>query len=163
MRTLTLTCCLLAALTTACGGNAAKSEAQKTAAALSGADSAAAASNPQCKLFTPSELATYAGERLSAGEVAAMGSGCHWAAASGEGSVLIQVYPAEYHEPHRGAPGFRQVPDVGSKGFVESELGGWNAGAITGPDAVVVAVSGPKASDAVAIALLRETIARRRK
>jgi hypothetical protein len=82
---------------------------------------------------------------------------------SGEGSVLIQVYPAEYHEPHRGAPGFRQVPDVGSKGFVDSELGGWTAGAITGPDAVVVAVSGPKASDAVAIALLKETIARRRK
>jgi hypothetical protein len=163
MRTTTLTCCLLAALTTACGGNAAKSEAQKTAAALSGADSAAAATNPQCKLFTPSELATYAGERLSAGEVAAMGSGCHWAAVSGDGSVLIQVYPAEFHEPHRGAPGFRQVSDVGTKGFVESELGGWNAGAITGPDAVVVAVSGPKASDAVAIALLKETIARRRK
>jgi hypothetical protein len=163
MRTTTLTCCLLAALTTACGGNAAKSEAQKTAAALSGADSAAAAANPQCKLFTPSELATYAGERLSAGEVAAMGSGCHWAAVSGDGSVLIQVVPAEYHEPHSGAPGFRQVSDVGTKGFVESELGGWNAGAITGTDAVVVAVSGPKASDAVAIALLKETVARRRK
>jgi len=163
MRTTTLACCLVAALTTACGGNTAKSDAEKTAAAISGADSAAAASNPQCKLFTPAELATYAGQRLSAGEVAAMGSGCQWAAVSGEGSVLIQVYPAEYHEPHRGAPGFRQVADVGTKGFVESELGGWNAGAITGPDAVVVAVSGPKASDAVAIALLKETIARRRK
>jgi hypothetical protein len=163
MRTTTLACCLVAALTTACGGNTAKSDAQKTAAAISGADSAAAASNPQCKLFTPAELATYAGRPLAAGEVAAMGSGCHWTAVSGEGSVLIQVYPAEYHEPHRGAPGFRQVADVGTKGFVESELGGWNAGAITGPDAVVVAVSGPKASDAVAIALLKETIARRRK
>jgi hypothetical protein len=163
MRTTTLTICLFAALATACGGSAAQSEAKKTATAVSGADSAAAATNPQCKLFTPSELSAYAGERLSAGEVAAMGSGCHWAAVSGDGSVLIQVYPAEYHEPHRGAKGFRQVPDVGTKGFVESDLGGWNAGAITGPDAVVVAVSGPKASDAVAIALLKETIARRRK
>src|SRR4051812_49603225 len=120
MRTTSLACCLVAALTTACGGNTAKSDAQKAAAAISGADSAAAASNPQCKLFTPSELATYAGQPLSAGEVAAMGSGCHWAAVSGEGGVFIQGYPAEYHQPPRRAPGVRQGAAVGAQGLVGS-------------------------------------------
>jgi hypothetical protein len=41
-------------------------------------------------------------------------------------------------------------------------MGGWNAGAITGPQAVVVSVQGPAASEANAIALLSETIKRRK-
>jgi hypothetical protein len=75
---------------------------------------------------------------------------------------MIQVVPARYHEPHKGAAGFKNVPEVGTEGFVERSMGGWNAGAIAGPQAVVVAVQGPAASEADAIALLMETIRRRK-
>lgn len=165
MRTTHLGYCLLAGLLTACGGSDAKSEAQKTAAALRGEDKVEAANNPQCKLFTPAELKKYVGATLSAGHDAAMGTGCQWTA-SGDTSAMIQVVPARYHEPHSGAPGFRKVSDAdsgGTKGFVEQSIGDWNAGAISGSEAVMVSVGGPAASDASALALLRETIARRGK
>lgn len=48
--------------------------------------------------------------------------------------------------------------------FAPAELAkfvGWNAGAITGAEAVVVSVEGPAANEATAIGLLKETIARR--
>jgi hypothetical protein len=161
---MTVVSCLLAAALTACGGNgaAAQTSAAKTAAALTGEDKIAADQNPQCKLFTPAELAKYSGEPLSAGHGAAMGTGCQWMGRSQAGFVMIQVVPARYHEPHKGAEGFRKLPDVGTQGFVETDLGGWQAGAITGPQAVVVSVHGPAASDANAIALLTETIKRRK-
>ena len=80
MRTTHLGYCLLAGLLAACGGPSAKSDAQKTAAALSGEDKIEAANNPQCKLFSPAELKKYVGATLSAGHDAAMGSGCQWTA-----------------------------------------------------------------------------------
>ena len=151
--------CLVAATSIGCGGsNASAQSAGKTAAALSGEDKLAAAKNPQCQLFTPAELAKYSGEPLSAGHDAAMGTGCQWMGRSQNGNVLIQVVPARYHEPHKGAPGFKKLPDIGTQGFVEQSMGGWNAGTITGPQAVVVSVNGPAASEANAIALLTETI-----
>jgi hypothetical protein len=162
MRTMTVVCCLCVATLTACGGGAAAQTAGQTAAALTGEEKLAAEKSPQCRLFTPAELEKFVGGPLAAGRVAAMGTGCQWPARSGQGSVLIQVVPARYHEPHKGAKGFRRVPDIGTEGFVESSMGGWNAGAITGPQAVVVAVDGPAASDANAIALLTETIRRRK-
>jgi hypothetical protein len=120
VRTTALSCLVFAGLLTACGGG--QTEAQKTASMLSGADKLAADKNPQCKLFTPAELAKFVGTPLTAGRDAAMGSGCQWVAVSGTGSALIQVVPAQYHEPHSGAKGFREVPDVGSRGFVEQEI-----------------------------------------
>jgi hypothetical protein len=161
VRTSVFSCLVLAALLTGCGGG--QTDAQKVAATLSGEDKIAADKNPQCKLFTPAELAKYVGTPLSAGRDAAMGSGCQWLAVSGTGSAMIQVVPADYHEPHSGAPGFRNVPDVGTRGFVEQELGGWNAGAIAGGHSVVVSVAGAKTTDATAIELLKETIKRRTK
>ena len=72
------------------------------------------------------------------------------------------MVPARYHEPHSGAPGFKKLPDIGSRGFVENDMG-WNAGAIIGAESVVVSVSGPAANATTAIALLKETIARKAK
>lgn len=164
MRITILACCLLAAALTACGGSAAagaQADAKNTAAGLTGADKIAAEKNPQCKIFTPAELAKYVGEPLSPGHDAALGTGCQWTGRSEEGSATIQVVSARYHEPHKGAKGFRRLPDVGTRGFVEMSLGGWNAGAITGPQSVVVSVHGAAASEATAIALLKETIKRR--
>jgi uncharacterized protein DUF3558 len=164
MRTMYVVCCLsLTTLLAGCGGTGASAQsAGQSAAALTGEEKIAADKSPQCRLFTPAELAKFAGLPLGPGRVAAMGTGCQWLARSGEGSVMIQAAPARYHEPHKGAKGFRRVPDVGKEGFVESSMGGWNAGAIDGAQTVVVAVDGPAASDATAIALLTETIKRRK-
>ncbi len=145
------------------GCSAGQTDAKKTAAALTGEDKIAADRNPQCKLFTAAELAKYVGEPLSPGHDAAMGTGCQWEGGPDGDSAMIQIVPARYHEPHKGAKGFKKLPDVGTQGFVEMSMGGWNAGAITGPQAVVVAVRGPAASEATAIALLREVIKRRTK
>ena len=156
---------LIGALITCCGSVcfAGQTEAKKAAAALTGEDKIAADKNPQCKLFTAAELAKYVGEPLSPGHDAAMGTGCQWDGKSDSDSAMIQVVPARYHEPHKGAKGFRRLPDVGTEGFVEMSMGGWNAGTITGPQAVVVSVRGPAVSDATAIALLKEVIQRRTK
>jgi hypothetical protein len=164
MRTMTLVSGLLTLTLAACGGNGASAQtsAGKTAAALTGEDKIAADKNPQCHLFTPAELAKYSGEPLSAGHDAAMSTGCQWMGRSQTGWVMIQVVPARYHEPHKGAEGFRKLPDVGTQGFVATSMGGWEAGAITGPQAVVVSVHGPAANEANAIALLTETIKRRK-
>jgi hypothetical protein len=163
MRTTTATCCLLAAALTACGGTGAatQTDARKTAASLTGEDRVAADKNPQCHLFTPAELAQYVGEPLSPGHDAAMGTGCQWPGRSEGASAMIQVVPARYHEPHTGAQGFKRLPDVGTQGFVEMSMGGWNAGAITGAHAVVVLVQGPAASERTAVAFLTEAIKRR--
>jgi hypothetical protein len=158
--TITALSCFVIGLLTACGGAAAQSNAKAVTDALTGEEKLAADHSPQCRLFTPAELARYAGEPLGPGRVAAMGTGCQWLA-RGDASVLIQVAPARYHEPHKGAPGFRQLPEIGSRGFVEQSLGAWNAGAISGEKTVVVSVRGKDVTDATAIALLKETIARR--
>jgi hypothetical protein len=90
-----------------------------------------------------------------------MGMGCQWVAAHGSGDVIVAVVPAEYHERPTLAKGFKEVPDVGAKGFVAPDLGGWIAGAIVGKDAIRVSVSGAAADEAGAVALLKETIKRR--
>jgi hypothetical protein len=161
-----LACSLLAVAIVGCdrGAGSAQAEAdpKKIASALSGEDKVAADTSPVCKLFTPGELSKFVGLPLAPGRVAAMGSGCQWPASSGDGSALIQVVPADYHEPHSGAPGFKNLADIGRRGFVENDMG-WNAGTIVGSQSVVVSVSGPGANEATAIALLKETLVRRSK
>jgi hypothetical protein len=151
----------LVAPMTACGGGAsAQTNAQKMAATLSGDDKIAADKNPQCQLFTPAELTKVVGMPLGPGRNAAMGTGCQWLALSGDGFAMVQVVPARYHEPHSGAKGFKKLPEIGSRGFVENDLG-WGAGAIIGAESIVVSVNGTAANEATAIALLKETIKRK--
>lgn len=76
---------------------------------------ASAQTNPQCHLFTPAELAKFVGEPLASGHVAAMGTGCQWEGRSEEGYAIIQVVPARYHEPHKAAPGFKNLPTSGPR------------------------------------------------
>lgn len=155
----TLTTALLLILTS-CGDNVPK-DAQKTADALSGDAKGSAADNPMCKLFTPAELETYAGEPLNAAANAAMGNGCQWTAKDGEGDVMVVAVPSNYAEVPNLAEGFREVPELGEKGFAAPEMGGWVAGAIVGKDFIKVSVAGAKASADNAIALFRETAKRR--
>jgi len=150
-------------LLTACGGSQAadQSDARKAVAALTGDDKRAAANNPHCKMFTQAEVAKFIGEPVSAGRTAAMGSGCQWLATVGRGNVMVQIVPSNYHERPSLADGFKEVAGIGARGFVVPESGGWGAGAIEGKDAIRVSVVGASASEASALALLKEAIGRR--
>ena len=147
----------------ACGGaqKPAVAEAQKPVAVATPDVSGTAADNPQCKLFTTAEISSYIGETVSTGQNAALGTGCQWLAADGTGDVIVAVVPSSYHEPPSAADGYRALPDVGSKGFVAPQLDGWVAGAIVGEDAIRVSVAGATATEATAVALLRDTIKHR--
>ena len=51
-------------------------QAQQTANALTGDAAGRAADNPQCRIFTPEEIATYLGAPAKVGTNAAMSAGC---------------------------------------------------------------------------------------
>lgn len=137
-------------------------EAKKAAAALTGDDKMAAADNPQCKLFTAAELETYAGEPLAEGVNAGSALGCQWPAKDDTGDVMISVFGKDYHVPPNLDPTYKQLPDVGTDGFVVHEFDGWAVGAITSEtEAVKVSVAGDGATPETAIALLKEVIKRR--
>jgi hypothetical protein len=139
------------------------SEARDVAAQLKGDTKGTAADNPLCKLFTPKELAAYVGESLAEGENAAMGSGCIWYATDGEGDVLIQVAPKDYHSNPSLAEGYKELPGLGTEGNVSPALGGWIAATIVGDETIVASVTGKAADAGKAEALLRDVIERREK
>jgi hypothetical protein len=152
------------AISTGCGGprtDAPATDAPKTASVPSADPSGAQADNPQCKLFTAGDIAKYIGEPVSPGQNAALGTGCQWLAADGTGDVIVAVVPSSYHEPPSAAPGYRVLPEVGTKGFVAPQLDGWVAGAIVGEDAIRVSAAGATASEATTVSLLQDTIKRR--
>lgn len=132
-------------------------DAQRVADALTGDSS----DNAVCRLFTPDELEKYAGEPLESGSSAAMGSGCQWLAKDGDGDVLIQIVPKDYHQKPSLAEGYKELPDVGTEGNVSPALGGWIAAAIVGEESIVASVAGASASAQAAESLLQATIQRR--
>jgi hypothetical protein len=89
-----------------------------------------------------------------------MGTGCQWTAKDDSGSVMIQIVDAPNHNPISGAPDFRELPDVGERGYVANDFE-WTAGAIQGASAFVVFTDGKSSTDATAIALLKETLKRK--
>jgi hypothetical protein len=89
-----------------------------------------------------------------------MGLGCQWLVGGGNGSMMVSVIPARYHTPPKLGKGFASLPDVGVKGYVLPELGGWAAGSIIGAQAVRVSLDGKGASESTVIALLKESIKR---
>lgn len=139
-----------------------QSDAKKLKDQLTGDAKAAASANPQCKLFTSAEISAYVGAKLGAGENAAGGSGCIWGDEDGEASALVQVVPANYFPEPSLVKGFKRLPGIGSKAWVAPESG-WSAGAVVQDEAIVVELSGAKASEESVIALLQEAIKRRKK
>jgi hypothetical protein len=144
-----------------CGRNGPSTEARNTADILTGDARGAESDNPACRLFSADEAAGYIGEPVKAGENAAMGEGCQWAASDGDGQVTVAIVPAANEERATAAEGFRKMPEAGQDGFVVPDMGGWVAGAVAGKSFYRVTVAGAKASDANALALLKETIKRR--
>ena len=144
-----------------CSPSAAPADAKKLAEVLTGDAKGSAASNPVCKLFSAAEASAYAGIKLAAGDNAAMGTGCQWANADGDGMTMVQVVPMKYADSPSGAPGFRELPNLGKRAYVAKDMGGWVSGAPQGEEFVIVVVAGPKASEQTAIALMDETLKRR--
>jgi maltose-binding protein MalE len=135
---------------------------KKTAAQLTGDAKGSAANNPVCKLFTAAEASKYVGKTVGDGKNAAMGSGCQWATKDYEGDMMVQIVPASYHEQPKLAKGFQAMPELGTKGFAVPEMGGWKAAVIRGKESIIVTVAGPAASQKTAVALLKETLSRRK-
>lgn len=132
--------------------------AQQEANVLTGDAAGSAATNPQCKAFTAGEVATYEGSAVNAGKNAAMGTGCQWTDVAGDDSAMVQIAPARYHEVS-GGTGFKDLPDIGQKGFVVQQMGGWKAAAISGDKSINV-LTGGKSDEARTIAFLKEAIKR---
>ena len=135
---------------------------RKTAGTLTGDARGSAANNPVCQLFTATDASKYVGKPVGAGENAALGSGCQWVAKDDDGDMLVQIVSASSHEQPTLARGFQRLPEIGANAFVVPELGGWKAATVRGEDSVIVSVSGPAASQQAAIALLKDTLARRK-
>jgi hypothetical protein len=155
-------CILLAAALPGSAGAAAA--AKKLKDTLTGDAVMKAADNPQCQLFTQVEIAKFLGQSVKPGENAAGGAACQWLAKNDdESDAMIQVVPSRYFVPPSGTKGFKGLPHVGTKGFVSPQYGGWSAGALVGDVGIWVNVTGTKVTDATAIALLEETIKRRRR
>lgn len=153
---------VLAFALASCGQSASSTQqAQQTADALTGDAAGDAADNPLCKMFTPAEIASYGGASVKVQGNAAMGTGCQWVSASGEGdsSVMLQIADARYHEPPKLAPGFKQLDDAGTDGFVVPQMGGWHAGAIQGDKSINVS-TGHNSSEAQTVAFLKEALKR---
>jgi hypothetical protein len=153
---------LLISIFSGCTGDgpAGRTEAQNTAAVLAGGGKAAAANNPRCRLFTQTEVAKYLGEAVVAGRSAAMGAGCQWMAADGSGHVIVSIAPSNYYAPPSAVEGFKELNDVGSRGYVAPASKGWSAGTITGESTVVVSVEGESATEANTVALLKDAMQR---
>lgn len=139
--------------------SAVPTEAQQTADVLSGDAKGDASTNAQCKKFTQTEIAAFAGTPVNAGENAAMGTGCQWGARNDHGFVMLQVVEAKDHNPTSAAPGYKKLPDVGRNGFIVPDKEGGSAAAIAGDKSVNIMIT-TGAGEANVLAFLREAMKR---
>jgi len=146
-------CCILAACTQG------SEEAKGTADVVPAGGNNAVADDPVCTLFSKAEAARYIGEPAADGQGSA--GGCQWNAADGSGDMIVAVVPAGNHEPPKQSRAYKPLADAGTEGFVSTYLDGWIAGAVIGEEAIRVSVAGAGASEATAVALLKDTIKRR--
>lgn len=150
----------LAALSSVASAQSA--DANKAKDRLTGDAKGSAAANPQCKLFTPAEISAYLGVTVGAGQNAAGGAGCSWTDKDDEAQAIVTVVgPAYFPEPSL-VKGFKRLPGIGKKAWVAPDAG-WSAGALLDDAAVVVGLDGKKANEAAVVALLQETLKRRKK
>lgn len=161
MRHLTATVVLFASLL-AISANAQQPDPKKLKDQLTGDAKGGASSNPQCKLFTQAEISAYAGASLGPGQNAGGGTGCMWSDKDYDASATVTVVPARYFPEPKLVKGFKRLPAAGSRGWVAPDSG-WSAGALVKDEAIVVVVSGSKATENSAVALLQEVIQRRKK
>jgi hypothetical protein len=137
-------------------------DAKKLKDQLSGDAKISASNNPQCKLFTQREIETFLGAAVGPGENAAGGSGCSWVDKSYEAQAIVTVVPESYFPEPKLVKGFKRLPAIGKRAWVAPD-DGWSAGTVEGGFGIVVGLSGKKATEGAVIALLQETVKRRKK
>ncbi len=143
---------------TACGGGEAPDRTEPVKTASPAPDGGAAeARSPICRYFTQAQMAKYIGTPVGAPEDIALG--CQWSATDDSGDAIVAVVPAANHEPPKASAGFKPLAEPGRDGFVAPYMDGWLAGAIVGEEALRVSVAGPGASEATAVALLKDAAA----
>jgi len=162
MRHATSTAILVLMIALAGGSAAQSNDPNKVKDQLTGDAKGSAAANPQCKLFTPAEIAVYLGAAVAAGKNAAGGAGCSWAATAGAGQAIVSVIGPSYFPEPSMVKGFKPLQGIGKKAWVAPDSG-WSAGALLGDVGVVVILDGKKANEAAVVALLQEAIKRRTK
>ena len=152
---------IMFATTLAATANAQTTDPNKLKDQITGNAKVSSSANPQCGLFTQTEIAGYAGAEVGPGENSAGGAGCNWHSKTYSASVTVSVVAPNYFPEPSAVKGFKSLPNVGSKGWVAPDSG-WSAGAVTKDAAVVVVISGKTATEASAVALLQEAIKRRK-
>ncbi len=135
-------------------------EAQKLKDILTGDARGSASSNPQCAMFSQTEIAAFLGQSVQSGENAVQGLGCQWVSSTDDADAMIMVIPSRCHERPGLAPGFKPLAEPGTNGFVVPEMGGWAAGTVLGEKAIKVSLSGPRVTEQSVLSLLREVAKR---
>jgi hypothetical protein len=132
----------------------------KTRDVLTGDAKGSAAANPQCRMFSPAEIAGYLGTSVGPGKNAAGGAGCQWTAKTDEADAILTIVPARHYEEPSLVKGFKRLPGLGKKAWVAPDAG-WRAGVLLDDVAILVSLEGGKANEANVVAFLREALKRR--
>jgi hypothetical protein len=113
-----------------------------------------------CALLPPVEIAAATGVPVGDGMVGGpSGAQCGWTGlttAKGVSRVAVRVSSATVKPPHAAV----RVPGVPGASYVSAVHGGWEAAAAHGRHAVVVTMTGPRASKAAVSAVLSLALAR---
>ena len=105
-------------------------------------------------------MAKYLGEAVVAGRNTAMGYGCQWMAADGTGHVIVSIAASNFYAPPSAVEGFKELNDVGTRGYIAPAAKGWSAGAITGEKHRCRVSRGRVSDRSEHVALLKNTIQR---
>jgi hypothetical protein len=160
MRTLLILLVLGIGFTSSAGSQ--QTDPKKLRDHLTGDAKGKAANNPQCQMFTQTEIVRFLGAAVGPGENVAGGNGCGWSDKEYESRASVTVVPPSYFPEPSGVKGFKRLPNIGKRAWVAPD-DGWSAGALFDDAAIVVGLSGKTATEAAVVALLQETIKRRKK
>ncbi|MBM7789205.1 hypothetical protein [Tenggerimyces flavus] len=118
-----------------------------------------------CTFFTAAEIGDQIGAKVQPGVVAGpMGSACQWLLDSADGgNVMIQTTTDEYWTEPKLDPGakYKAVEGVGDQAYTAIGMfQDWTAAAKHDKLMTIVSINAPGASADVALAMLKETLAR---
>jgi len=110
-----------------------------------------------CKMVSANDTRAWFGKELSVSEDyldKPQSSQCTWdSKREGAGFLMVQIVPARYYEPHRGAD-YTPLSGIGDKAFFVTDLG-FLASAVKGSKAIAITLRGGSSTRATAISALK--------